>query len=93
MTKRRPSVALAYLAGSGRNLETGVLQPELGRLVHDLEQQLVVVHPLRTGLLERQELIGAQVALIVTRRVAGENRCVVVSGIVAHRFVTLAGAL
>ena len=46
---------------------SGELQPELGRLVDGLEQQLVAVRPLVGPLLERQQLVRAQVALVVAR--------------------------
>src|SRR5581483_6608095 len=50
------------------------LQPELGRLVRDLEEELVVVGPLVGSLLERDQLVGSQVALVVARPGAREDR-------------------
>ena len=43
----------------------GELQPELGRLVHDLEEELVAMHPLVRPFLEREQADGVQVALVV----------------------------
>ena len=46
-------------------LAPGELQPELRRLVHGLEEQLVVVGALVLRLLQREQLVGAEVALVV----------------------------
>ena len=52
------------------------LEPELRRLVHDLEQQLVAVHPLVRALLERQQLLHVEVALVVGARLPRQDRAV-----------------
>src|SRR5438270_11618207 len=52
-----------------------MLEPELGRLVHGLEQQLVAVHPVVCGLLEREQRVGPEVALVVASARAGQDRC------------------
>jgi hypothetical protein len=41
------------------------LHPELGRLVDDLELQLVVTSELPLGLLECEQLVGADVLVVV----------------------------
>ena len=51
-----------------------MLQPQLRRLVDGLEEELVAVHPLVGPLLEREELVGAEIALIVARALAGQDR-------------------
>ena len=55
-------------------LDPRVLQPELRRLVHGLEEELVPVRPLRRALLQREQLIRAQIALVVAAAGAGEDR-------------------
>src|SRR4029453_16121880 len=50
------------------------LQPELRRLMRRLEQQLVMVRTLLRGLLEREQLVGAKVALVIARSAARQNR-------------------
>jgi hypothetical protein len=61
-------------AGRLLDLVPGQLQPDLRGLVHRLEEQLVAVDPLVGRFLEREELLGAQVPLVVARRVAREDR-------------------
>ena len=61
------------------------LQPQLRRLVHDLEQELVAVDPFVRALLEREQLLGVQVPLVVARRIAGEDRRVEVLVRLGHR--------
>ena len=39
-----------------------------------LEEQLVAVRPLVGALLQREQLVGPQVALVVARRRAGQDR-------------------
>ena len=72
-TSRAPRCAAAVCDLLGREL-----QPELRGLVDGLEEELVVVRPLLRRLLEREQLVGAQVALVVARRVAGQDRLGVV---------------
>jgi hypothetical protein len=50
------------------------LQPQLRGLVDGREQQLVTVDALVCGLLLRQQLIGAQIPLVVRCAVAREDR-------------------
>src|SRR4029077_12057317 len=57
------------------------LEPQLRGLVHGLEQQLVAVDPLLGRLLERQQLVGAQVPLVVAGPGSGQDGAGVV---VAH---------
>src|SRR6185503_5166392 len=63
----------------------GELQPELRRLVDDLEEELVAVHPLVRPLLQCQQLVRPDVSLVVARRVAREDRGVVVLTRRRHR--------
>src|SRR4029453_3944663 len=56
----------------------GQLQRELGGLVDGLEEQLVAVHLLLGALLQGEQLVGAQVALVVACARAGEDRLAVV---------------
>src|SRR5437868_14520860 len=49
------------------------LEPELGGLVHGLEEQLVPVRLLLGGLLQSQQLVGAQIALVVAGALAAED--------------------
>ena len=41
--------------------------------MHGLEEQLVAVRPLLRGLLQREQLVGSQVALVVAGALAGED--------------------
>ena len=50
------------------------LEPELRGLVDRLEQQLVAVRPFLGRLLEREQLVGAEVALVVGAARALEHR-------------------
>ncbi len=67
----RPRCSVADL-----DLLAGQLQPELRGLVRRLEEQLVVVRALLRRLLECEQLVGAQVPLVVacTLRPAGSAR-------------------
>ena len=56
-----------------RGVAAGELEPELGGLVHDLEQQLVAVDPLVRALLEGQQLLGVEIALVVAARLARQH--------------------
>ena len=70
---RRHGVVVADALDRRLRLEDRELQPELGRLVHGLEQQLVAVHHLGGRLLQREQLVGAQVALVVGRPRPGQD--------------------
>ena len=59
----------------------GELQPQLGGLVRDLEEELVAVHPLLRPFLQCQKPLRVQVPLVVRRRSALENRLRVVLGL------------
>jgi hypothetical protein len=67
---------LACLDQPGRllGLGPGELQPQLGGLVDGLEEQLVAVRLLARALLQGEQLVGAQVALVVAGALAGEDR-------------------
>ena len=41
--------------------------------MHDLEQELVAVHPLLGAFLEREQLLGVEIALVVGARLARED--------------------
>jgi hypothetical protein len=56
------------------DLRRGELQPELGRLVHRLEQELVAVGPLVRRLLQREQLVRTQIALVVAGRSSRQDR-------------------
>ena len=71
--ERCRDVALAHERGRGGGVVPGELEPELGRLVHDLEQQLVAMDPLVGGLLKREQLLGVQIALVVRAGLAGKD--------------------
>ena len=90
--QRTPQLAcrLGELAGLGQpgcllDVARSELEPELGGLVDDLEEELVPVHPLLWALLKRQELFGSEVALVVARRVAREDRSVEILVLGVHR--------
>jgi hypothetical protein len=55
------------------HLHPRVLEPQLRRLVDGLEEELVAVHPLVGPLLEGEELVRTEVALVVARAVAGQD--------------------
>ncbi len=54
-------------------LEDGQLEPDLRGLVHGLEERLVAVQHLLGRLLQREQLVGAQVALVVAVAGPGED--------------------
>ncbi len=56
-----------------RGVCAGELQPELGGLVGDLEEELVAMHPLVGALLQREQGVGTQVALVVGAALAVEH--------------------
>jgi hypothetical protein len=70
---RRAEVAVAKPRRRRVDLGRGELQPQLGRLVRDLEEQLVVVGALVLRLLQREQLVGAEIALVVARAGARED--------------------
>jgi hypothetical protein len=47
------------------------LHPQLGRLVHDLKLQLVVAREVVRRLLQGQQLLGADVQLVISERHRG----------------------
>ena len=63
-------VAVGHALRRRLDLEPAQLQPELRRLVDGLEEQLVAVHHLLGVLLEREQVVGAQVALVVAAAAA-----------------------
>ena len=50
-----------------------------------LEEELVAMHPLVRPLLEREELVGAEVALVVARALARQDRLEFVGVRSAHQ--------
>jgi hypothetical protein len=72
--ERRHDDAAPQVLGRELDLLGGELQPELGRLVDGLEEELVVVRPLFRCLLEREQLVRAQVPLVVARARPREDR-------------------
>src|SRR3954453_11698068 len=80
--QRRSELAALDQAGRLLDLVPGKLQPELGSLVDGLEEELVAVGPLALALLQRQQLLRAQVALVVARRRPLEDRLAVVLDLV-----------
>ena len=83
-TERAAQVALLDQPRRLGGVAPGELEPELGGLVRDLEEELVAVHPLVRPLLEREQLFRVQVALVVRRRSALQNRLRVVLGLRAR---------
>ena len=71
--ERGAEVVLADEDRSRRGVVPGQLEPELGRLVHDLEQQLVAVHPLAGALLQPEQLFRVEVPLVVAPGLAGQD--------------------
>src|SRR5919202_4117709 len=70
------------------------LEPELRRLVHRLEEQLVRVRPLLGRLLQPEQGIRPEVSLVVGRALAGENRLrEVLLGLRRHRSEHTSGAM
>ena len=65
---------LANAVRCRRDLRARMLQPQLGRLVHGLEEQLVPVDALLGRLLEREQLVRPQIPLVVRGALAGEDR-------------------
>ena len=72
--KRGSELAGAQMFRRARDLRRPELEPELRGLVHGLEQELVGVRALFRRLLQRQQLVRAQVALVVRRALAGQDR-------------------
>ena len=78
------SPSSASRAASSTSLVASFSQSSDG-LVDDLEEQLVAVHPLVGALLEREQLLGVEVALVVARRRARQDRRVEVLAGGGHR--------
>ena len=76
--KRGGEVVRAQLLRRRLDLEARELEPELRRLVHRLEEELVAVRHLLGRLLQREQLVGAQIPLVVARAGAREDRLRVV---------------
>jgi hypothetical protein len=72
--ERAGEVAGPDQLGRLSGLRPGELQPQLGRLVDSLEEQLVPVRRFLGRLLELQQLVGAQVALVVAAAAPREDR-------------------
>jgi hypothetical protein len=60
--------------GRAGNLGRPELEPELRGLVDGLEEELVRMCSLIGRLLQREQLVRAQVALVIRRALAGQNR-------------------
>src|ERR1035441_994139 len=71
---RGRDLAALHQPGGLRDLGARELQPQLGGLVDGREQQFVAVSPVLRRLLQRQQLVGAQIALVVARAGAAEQR-------------------
>ena len=70
----RPDLALPEMLGRHLDLLAGQLQPELRGLVRRLEEELVVVRAVLRRLLECEQLVGAQVPLVVACTLARQDR-------------------
>src|SRR4029453_13654891 len=79
-TKGGPQVALLDQTRGLVRVVPGELEPQLRRLVGDLEEKLVPVHPLVLHFLERQKLVRVQVPLVVRGGFPGQERLRVVLG-------------
>jgi len=75
-SRRSDAADVAVLDELGRALDLvpPELEPELGRLVHGLEEQLVAVRAVLRLLLQREQLLGVEVTLVVAGCGAREDR-------------------
>src|SRR5438874_5579707 len=73
-TQRRPELARTHVRGRACDLRRAELQPQLGGLVHRLEEELVGMRPLLGRLLQREQVVRAEVALVVRRTLPGQDR-------------------
>src|SRR5919201_130085 len=73
-TKRGGDVSVAHVLRRALDLGRRKLQPQLGRLVDGLEQELVRMHLLGGRLLQGEQLVGAEVALVVGGAFARQDR-------------------
>ena len=73
--QRRSELAALELPRGELRLLRGELQPQLRGLVDGLEQELVVVRPLLRPLLQPEQLVGAEVALVVACAFARQDGC------------------
>ena len=62
------------------HLRPRVLEPQLRRLVHGLEEELVTVDPFVGRLLQREQRVRPQVALVVALPGPGEDGCELLVG-------------
>src|SRR5262249_60025892 len=77
-TERGRDVAVAHVVGCTLDLRRRELQPELRRLVHGLEEELVGMRALLGRLLQGEQLVRAQVALVVGCALPRQDRLGVV---------------
>ena len=73
---RRTSRVAADQLSCGLEFKTGEFEPEFGGLVHCLKEMLVAVRHLLGRFLQRQQLVGPQIALVVGRGGARQHRLV-----------------
>src|SRR6185503_7013254 len=82
---RRRQLARANVLGGQLAFRPRELEPQLRGLVDGLEEQLVVVRALVLGLLQREQLVGAEVALVVRSARRGKDRGELVLGVGRRR--------
>jgi hypothetical protein len=73
---RPPHIVTIDPLGGGLHFRARKLQPELRDLMDRLEQQFVAMGHRLERFLQRQQLVGPKVALVVGSGRAGENRIV-----------------
>ena len=72
--QRRGDLVSVQMLRRRLDLEAAELEPELRRLVHGLEEQLVGMGLLLGRLLEREQVVRPQVPLVVRRTLPGQDR-------------------
>jgi hypothetical protein len=82
---RRRAVAVTQARGRALDLEARELEPELRGLMHRLEQELVAVNLFLRRLLQREQLVGAEVPLVVTPALPGQDGLRVILDLGRHQ--------
>ena len=72
--QRRAELAGTHVRRRARHLGRAELEPELRRLVHGLKEQLVGMRLLLRRLLQREQIVGPEITLVVRRPFPGQDR-------------------